>query len=554
MRCGLGLIGVTRLAVAAASRRPIDPVTLAIVAAIPIEYDEIAKIDCLARNDLRACEDLINDFVPEVLGYDPGSKPDEEVLEDVETLRERYRGAHVRLALTDASFRGRFARDVFIVPFHARHVTFDVPLTAELDDEVKSVSRFSAELAEIRRHQEIVDGFRFWPRLFACAENPANLVSDILRHIARAPGLQATCRDPIFTARLAEAPATPAVAQLSAVCEDPFDFEAANAAFGVAVTREAVRSVFWQAVAVVDPRWDTVLNAARATPAEFNPAIKADCLQNQLRGDFCGRFVANFIRYMGYTLTSGDDKIAVALLDRFTAAMTNSDPAVTRDLLGRLTGAERRTIRRAYSSTGFDLSVKQTSWTLLERRSPGETAHLKGFERYFDLTRFSDVASIHKRRFWVEYFAAQVRSHKLVTNFARVARDLRTRRKIAAVGAHSKGRARDIKELAETPGERTVEQLEALFRAEEWSHLLTTLRFHPARIFFVMKQFIEHAVQYRYVRDKPAAQTCSICLAADVPAPTAKTPCGHEFHPACLFRWLETAHTCPYCRAELPDK
>jgi E3 ubiquitin-protein ligase RNF115/126 len=31
-------------------------------------------------------------------------------------------------------------------------------------------------------------------------------------------------------------------------------------------------------------------------------------------------------------------------------------------------------------------------------------------------------------------------------------------------------------------------------------------------------------------------------------------PCGHIYHPECLKPWLETNHTCPVCRFELPKE
>lgn len=42
-------------------------------------------------------------------------------------------------------------------------------------------------------------------------------------------------------------------------------------------------------------------------------------------------------------------------------------------------------------------------------------------------------------------------------------------------------------------------------------------------------------------------ETCIICL-GDRDGLIARLPCGHEFHEACLMRWLVVKPTCPMCR------
>lgn len=49
---------------------------------------------------------------------------------------------------------------------------------------------------------------------------------------------------------------------------------------------------------------------------------------------------------------------------------------------------------------------------------------------------------------------------------------------------------------------------------------------------------------------------CVICMCDDDPddeadrAAVRRLPCGHEFHQACIDRWLQTNAVCPNCRRE----
>jgi hypothetical protein len=49
--------------------------------------------------------------------------------------------------------------------------------------------------------------------------------------------------------------------------------------------------------------------------------------------------------------------------------------------------------------------------------------------------------------------------------------------------------------------------------------------------------------------------TCAICQEEMIATTEAlKLPCGHTFHEDCLTKWLGKQHTCPTCRAKLPEK
>jgi hypothetical protein len=45
---------------------------------------------------------------------------------------------------------------------------------------------------------------------------------------------------------------------------------------------------------------------------------------------------------------------------------------------------------------------------------------------------------------------------------------------------------------------------------------------------------------------------CSICYEKITSRTSSTTRCKHEFHRACLERWLEENNTCPLCRTHAP--
>ena len=48
--------------------------------------------------------------------------------------------------------------------------------------------------------------------------------------------------------------------------------------------------------------------------------------------------------------------------------------------------------------------------------------------------------------------------------------------------------------------------------------------------------------------------TCAICLVGyQVGEETAILTCAHEYHMACIQRWMEESATCPMCRAPIPQ-
>lgn len=55
-------------------------------------------------------------------------------------------------------------------------------------------------------------------------------------------------------------------------------------------------------------------------------------------------------------------------------------------------------------------------------------------------------------------------------------------------------------------------------------------------------------------KDLPVREECAICLMelqVDGQQHILKACCGHVFHSDCVFHWLQTATSCPVCRAEL---
>ncbi|KAK4284077.1 hypothetical protein QN277_000954 [Acacia crassicarpa] len=58
------------------------------------------------------------------------------------------------------------------------------------------------------------------------------------------------------------------------------------------------------------------------------------------------------------------------------------------------------------------------------------------------------------------------------------------------------------------------------------------------------------------LNDEMKANKCSICMEGfeedfgDVSA----TPCNHFYHHNCIVTWLETNHTCPLCRFQMPTE
>ncbi|GMN32497.1 hypothetical protein TIFTF001_003707 [Ficus carica] len=53
--------------------------------------------------------------------------------------------------------------------------------------------------------------------------------------------------------------------------------------------------------------------------------------------------------------------------------------------------------------------------------------------------------------------------------------------------------------------------------------------------------------------DDPSELTCAICMEVVViDSHLTRMPCSHLFHSGCILSWLNTSHTCPICRFELP--
>lgn len=52
--------------------------------------------------------------------------------------------------------------------------------------------------------------------------------------------------------------------------------------------------------------------------------------------------------------------------------------------------------------------------------------------------------------------------------------------------------------------------------------------------------------------DKPPNSDCSICYNSFTTSKqTGKLDCGHIYHNECIFKWFETATTCPLCRSQI---
>ncbi|XP_006651440.2 E3 ubiquitin-protein ligase RING1 [Oryza brachyantha] len=51
--------------------------------------------------------------------------------------------------------------------------------------------------------------------------------------------------------------------------------------------------------------------------------------------------------------------------------------------------------------------------------------------------------------------------------------------------------------------------------------------------------------------DQPK-DVCAICLEETAAAAWKEMPCGHQFHGACLEKWLRMHGTCPMCRHQMP--
>ena len=551
-----------------AERRREERLIYSIASAIPIEFDEPSKIGCLAARNLTVCLDLINHFVPEVLGYDFTSRPPADTLAAVEALRDVYIASPARSQLSRAVDEAVFTRDAMYLPYNrVRYGHFEVPIPVELDREIYEVHLYASEIGMIRQHRALASRFRFWSRLFSLEENPVTLVSTMLRHIARYPAIRSSCADALLHSLLIRGELTEEKAELQAVCQDPLNIDLADAVFGDSVSREATRRVFWGAVAVINPAWDTLSKAASAAPAEFNPEAKVECLNRYGRkSDFCRRLISNFVKYAGFAVPQGDHLIDAALLDRFTAAMAT--PSLAPELLGNFTREMMSSLRHSFSASGYGNAGRVSAWSDLAAFRPAEAASLRGFEWYFDAARLSDVSTATKRDFWQGYrtattsaelhrvflqFFRNLRDHKLVTCFTRICSEVRFRRSFDFVTAASKERAVTMKRLA-IERSRSVTEIASVFKPEAWAYLEQSLKYSPARLYVMMKAIMVKTVKYKYIHYVAARDKCSICLDEEHPNPLARCPVGHEFHPECLDRWMLQSNECPLCRGELPPK
>ena len=419
----------------------------------------------------------------------------------------------------------------------------------------------------IRENRHLANRSRFWSLLFSLQENPVTLVSSMLRHIARHPSIQSLCHDALLTTLLSRGEPTEEKAELQAVCHDPMNINLADAVFGDAVSREAIRRVCWRAVAVIRPEWDSLAKAASAAPAEFNPEAKVDCISRlSRRNDFCRRLILNFVKYVGYPVPSGDDLINDAILDRFSAAMEN--PGQAHLLLSQFSPEMKSTLRQSFNAAGGGNLPRVAAWGDLEILRPAEAASLRGFEWYFDSARLSIIGIPVKREFWETYrnsttpaelhrgfvrFFRKLRDQKLVTCFNGICNDPRFRRNLAFVTNFSKPRALTMKRLA-LEKSKSVLEISSAFKPEAWTYLEQSLRFSPSRLFAVMKSMMRKTIKYKYIHYETANEKCSICLDDEHPNPLARCPAGHEFHPECLNRWMLRSNLCPLCRGELPPK
>ncbi|KAI9084523.1 hypothetical protein K1719_033511 [Acacia pycnantha] len=68
-----------------------------------------------------------------------------------------------------------------------------------------------------------------------------------------------------------------------------------------------------------------------------------------------------------------------------------------------------------------------------------------------------------------------------------------------------------------------------------------------------MKKAIALLKKMKISDDKVKESQCSICLEDfDEHDDVLVLPCDHFFHNNCIVKWLNTGHTCPLCRFELP--
>ncbi|PON92875.1 43kDa postsynaptic protein [Trema orientale] len=67
------------------------------------------------------------------------------------------------------------------------------------------------------------------------------------------------------------------------------------------------------------------------------------------------------------------------------------------------------------------------------------------------------------------------------------------------------------------------------------------------------KASVEALEKFTCVCSSDVVMTCTVCM-DEVSSGTQLTrmPCCHVFHEDCTVKWLETRHTCPVCRFELP--
>ena len=382
----------------------------------------------------------------------------------------------------------------------------------------------------------------FWPRLSIFFKAASTLLH-----------LNLYCRKNFFAYRLSriskKGPRTKFQERVLDACSRPFDWSVLNRPLEGFIwtgnVRKDVRLLLWSAIAEIVPEYDSIEKAARATPLEIQPELKAKCLKDQF---YCRAVIVNFLRTMRPTwLIDEDLEIDLALLECFGKVMSKINIPRSRALINESPAF------RAFVSPSAPFESSE-SWS---RFFFSQNEHLALIKSELELVgQFSGVFDFVARgqkflisEFWSNHFTAENTSD-IVINFAEFVdsaywiSSVRT----AVESLNQDGQVIDaLRRTWKRPFANRIHALldksydiRKVFSDRERCAITAALRISPEAVIHVIREIFLTGLLHDYDYRPEGNMNCGLCAGKISDDLCALAPCAHVFHRECLNRLLQS--------------
>ena len=550
---------------------------------MPLEYDPHLKLRCL-DGDEDACRNLLERFSLEVF---PGvSQNVTDLVIELEDMRPSLAAARSTLRGVHSLARDWISWDLGSL-FRSSPVrggslaaSIRVMRMRALDEDVDLIDEELAELIGVDHFFDLINanGAGFWKNYVDCAhgQNCMSLLSPT-RHIQFSRGVsgifreffsicifrrnfQILCADPIFALKIAHRPPSDVFPLLCSPGGDwrlilPF------------LPSKNLRASFWEHLAETG-RFKSVEDAVETIPLEFDSARKIRCLQGN-RAD-CWFLVVQFSETLtGVSILKEDIQIELSILDLFNQAITSVNTPRMRDLLRVLSADEISTILHA---SGIAESPAATSAEDVPRRrrsrhsvKTGPSEGLIDGERskvpevlwvVFDKMRSRNGRK--KQKFWVDLYKSETAS-EIVESFQKGFSNSNDKKLKRAIMRICKSRSimkllpiiESLQILCQL-NTSNADRLLSFFNSVERDEIVASMNQSNRQVQQVIRNIFVKKLRHKFVRPTPYRNDDCVVCAQPIGLRLAVNPCGHEYHPHCLRKWMLINNSCPNCRATLP--